>query len=180
MIFLRHQIYRQMKKILLLITLSFFLPNSFFGQSKNDTSQNSATEIPFSKTYNNVNDFEKILASNQIASLNTNLKSFEKKSGNKIFIITTSSIKPYTDVTEYTYNLNIYLANTLKLNPSFLIVLSKELRQIQIQSSFEARNKLTEEVTRDIITNSAIPDFKKGDYGKGLENAVLEIIKKLE
>lgn len=169
-----------MKKILLLITLSFLLPNSFFGQSKNDIPQNSATENAFLKTYSNVNDFEKILASNQIKSLETNLKSFEKKSGNKIIIITTSSIKPYADVPEYAYTLKSYLSDTLKLNPAFLIVLSKELRQIQVQSSLEARAKLTEEETKNIINNFAIPDFKKGNYGKGLENALLEIIKKLE
>lgn len=169
-----------MKNLLFIITISFLLPSTFLGQSKESAPQNSATESVFSKTYNYLNDFEKILTPNQITTLNTTLKSSEKKSGTKIIVVTTSSITPYASVPEYAYNLKNYLSDNLKLNPTFLIVLSKELRQIQIQSSYEARNKLTEDETRNIINSFAIPEFKKGDYYKGLENAVAQIIKKLE
>lgn len=169
-----------MKKFLFLITISFLLPNTFFGQSGKSIAQNSTAENTFSKSYSYLNDFEKILTSNQIATLNTTLKSSEKKSGHKIIVVTISSIKPYATVPEYAYNLENYLYNNLKLNPTILIVLSKELRQIQIQSNHKGLNKLTEEETKIIINNFAIPEFKKGDFYKGLENAVNEIIKKLE
>ncbi|MDA6069859.1 TPM domain-containing protein [Flavobacterium sp. AC] len=169
-----------MKNLLFIITISFLLPSTFFGQSNKSTFQNSVTENTFSKSYNYLNDFEKILTSSQITTLNTTLKSSEKKSGTKIIVVTISSIQPYTTVPEYASNLKNYLSDNLKLNPTFLIVLSKELRQIQIQSSYEARNKLTEEETKSIINSFAIPEFKKGDYYKGLENAVTQIIKKLE
>lgn len=169
-----------MKKILLLITISFLLPNTFFGQSGKGITQNSATENTFSKSYSYLNDFEKILTSNQITTLSTTLKSSEKKSGHKIIVVTISSVKPYASVPEYAYNLEKHLSNNLKLNPAILIVLSKELRQIQIQSSHKGLNKLTEEETKNIINNFAIPEFKKGDFYKGLENAVSQIVKKLE
>jgi uncharacterized protein len=68
----------------------------------------------------------------------------------------------------------------LKLNPAILIVLSKELRQIQIQGSNKALNKLTGEETKNIINNFVIPEFKKEDFYKGLENTVTQIVKKLE
>ncbi|MCC9066147.1 TPM domain-containing protein [Flavobacterium piscisymbiosum] len=169
-----------MKKILLLITISFLLPNTFFGQSGKSVPQNPVTENAFSKSYSYVNDFEKILTSNQITTLNTTLKSSEKKSGHKIIVVTISSIKPYTNVPEYAYYLEKYLTDNLKLNPTILIVLSKELRQIQIQSNHKELNTLTQEETRNIISNFAIPEFKKGDFYKGLENAVNQIVKKLE
>ncbi|OCB71958.1 hypothetical protein B0A79_17135 [Flavobacterium piscis] len=169
-----------MKKILLVITISFLLPNNFFGQSGKTIAQNSVTENTFSKSYSYLNDFEKILTSNQITTLNTTLKSSEKKSGYKIIVVTISSIKPYASVPEYAYYLEKYLSDNLKLNPAILIVLSKELRQIQIQSSRKGLNKLTEEETKNIINNFAIPEFKKGDFYKGLENAVNQIVKKIE
>ncbi|MFG4005203.1 TPM domain-containing protein [Flavobacterium aquidurense] len=169
-----------MKNLLFIITISFLLPSTFLGQANKSIPQNSASVNVFSKSYNHLNDFEKILTPNQITTLNTTLKSSEKKSNTKIIVVTISSIKPYASVPEYAYNLKNYLADNLKLNPTFLIVLSKELRQIQIQSSYEARNRLTEDETRNIINSFAIPEFKKGDYYKGLENAVTQIIKKLE
>lgn len=169
-----------MKNLLFIITISFLLPGTFFGQANKNISQNSAAVNVFSKSYHYLNDFEKILTSSQITTLNTILKSSEKKSGTKIIVVTISAITPYASVPEYAYNLKNYLSGNLKLSPTFLIVLSKELRQIQIQSSYEARNKLTEDETRNIINSFAIPEFKKGDYYKGLENAVTQIIKKLE
>ncbi|MCV9926087.1 TPM domain-containing protein [Flavobacterium sp. LS1R49] len=169
-----------MKKIFFIITITLFLPNSFFAQTKKEVSQSSETQSVFSKSYDYVNDFEKILTSNQITTLKTTLKSCETDSGNKIIIVTTSSIKPYTDIPEYTLGLNTYLANDLKLNTAVLIILSKELRQIQVQGVDSLRSKLTDDETKDIIANFALPEFKKGDYYKGLEKAVSQIIIKLK
>ncbi|MBF4484554.1 TPM domain-containing protein [Flavobacterium sp. CSZ] len=169
-----------MKKILLLVSIFILLPSTFFGQSGKGIPQNLTTENTFSKSYSHLNDFEKILTSNQITTLNTTLKSSEKKSGHKIIVVTISSVKPYASVPEYAYHLQKYLSDNLKLNPAILIVLSKELRQIQIQSSNKGLNKLTEEETKNIINNFAIPEFKKGDFYKGLENALTQIVKKLE
>lgn len=162
-----------MKKLLLIIAICFLLPNTFFAQ-------NSSTENTFSKSYGYLNDFEKILTSSQIATLNNTLKASEKKTGHKIIVVTISSIKPYANVPEYAATLESYLYNNLKLNPTILLVLSKELRQIQIQSSHKGLNKLSQEETKTIISNFAIPEFKKGDFYKGLESAVNQIVKKLE
>lgn len=169
-----------MKKILFIITISFLFVNPFFAQSNKGISQNSETKSAFSKSYTYLNDFEKILTSNQITTLNTTLKSAEKKTGHKIIVVTISSIKPYTSVPEYAYYLENHLSDNLKLSATILIVVSKELRQIQVQSSDKGRAKLTEGETKSIISNFAVPEFKKGDYYKGLENAVAQIIKKLE
>lgn len=162
-----------MKKLLFIIAISLLLPNTFFAQ-------NSGTENTFSKSYGYLNDFEKILTSSQIATLNNTLKASEKKTGHKIIVVTISSIKPYANVPEYAATLESYLYNDLKLNPTILLVLSKELRQIQIQSSHKGLNKLSQEETKTIISNFAIPEFKKGDFYKGLESAVNQIVKKLE
>ena len=58
--------------------------------------------------------------------------------------------------------------------------MSKELRQIQILGEDSIRYKLSDDQTKEIISSFAVPEFKKGDYYKGLESAVSELIKKLE
>lgn len=169
-----------MKKIILLVTIALLLPASFFAQTKKETQSSAETQNIFAKSYDNVNDFEKILTPTQITSLNTILKTFEKKRLYKFIIVTTSSIKPYTDLYEYSQDLDKYLNSNLKMQPTILILLSKELRQIQILGEDTIRYKLSDDQTKEIISSFAVPEFKKGDYYKGLESAVNELIKKLE
>ncbi|MCC9071056.1 TPM domain-containing protein [Flavobacterium sp. F-65] len=168
-----------MKKAFLIITITLFSLNSFFAQTNKTANPTSETQNIFSKTYNYVNDFEKILTQNQVDALKNTLKSYETSSKNKIIIVTTSSITPYTNIPEYALGLNTYLANQLKLNTTVLIILSKGLRQIQVQGNEQIRNKLNYDEIKDIISSTAIPELKKGDYHKGLEETVSQIIKKL-
>ncbi|WP_264538411.1 TPM domain-containing protein [Flavobacterium sp. N1736] len=169
-----------MKKIFFIITITLFSVNNFFAQTKKETSTSSATENVFAKSYNNVNDFEKILNPDQTNSLNKTLNAFEKKTLYKILIITVSSIKPYNDIYEYTQNLDKYLDSNLRLRPTIIIVLSKQLRQIQIVGEESIRYKFSDNEAKEIVSGFAVPEFKKGDYYKGLEVTVAEIIKKLE
>lgn len=168
-----------MKKTILIVTIILLLPFSFLAQTKKEAQSNSETETIFAKSYDNVNDFEKILTPDQIKTLSTTLKSFEKKTLYKIMIVTTSSIKPYPDLFDYSQNLDKYLNTNLKMQPTILILLSKGLRQIQILGEDTIRYKLGDEQTKEIISNFAVPQFKNGDYYKGLEAATAELIKKL-
>lgn len=169
-----------MKKIFFIITLILASPAFLFSQAKNSTNLSSGSENIFSKSYDYVNDFEKILTPAQITALNNTLQLFEKKFLYKITVVSTSSIKPYNTFPEYAAELDKYLSNDPKLDPTILIVVSKELRQIQVQSIDLIRYKLTDDETQNIIATFAVPEFKKGDYYKGLELAVEQIINKLK
>ncbi len=173
MVILRHPnnlLIFTMKKIFFIIIVTIFSVNFTVSQTQNN----------FSKSYDYVNDSEKIFTPNQVNELNETLKAFEKKSLYKIIIVSTSSISPSTDFGEYSLKLDQYLINELRLDPTILIVFSKELRQIQVQSVALIRYKLSDEETKNIIASYAIPEFKKGDYYKGLEAFVSQIMEKLK
>lgn len=163
-----------MKKLFFALTILLLLPNYISAQTKTEE-QNI-----FSNSYNYVNDFEKILTEKQIETLNTTLKSFEKKALYKIVIVSVPTIKPYDNFPEYAHKLDEYLSKDPKLDPTILIVVSKTLRQIQVLSIDLIRYKLSDEETQTILTNFTIPEFKKGDYYQGLENAVVQIIEKMK
>lgn len=163
-----------MKKLFFALIILLVLPHSIFAQTKADE------QSVFSKSYNYVNDFDKILTEKQIETLNTTLKSFEKKALYKIVIVSVPTINPYASFPEYAQGLDKYLAADPKLDPTILIVVSKTLRQIQVLSIDLIRYKLSDDETQSILTNYTIPEFKKGDYYKGLENAVTQIIEKLK
>lgn len=163
-----------MKKIFFIISLTVIFSNNFFAQTKTET-QNI-----FEKKYDYVNDFEKILTSKQVQTLSESLKSCETKTGHKIIIVTTPSISPYTDLSDYSLELDKYLNTTLKIDASIILVISKQLRQIQIRGLEKLRNKLSDKEVESIISTYVIPELKKGDYYKGLQDGATQIIKKLE
>ena len=159
---------------MLFVVLSLFLSQNLCAQTK------AESENIFAKSYDYVNDFEKILTPNQIKSLTEFLKSSEARTKNKILIVTVASIIPYTDLSDYSRDLDNYLISKLNIDTSILIVISKQLRQIQVQSIDLIRYKLSDNDTQNIITTYAVPEFKKGDYSKGLELAVEQIMNKLK
>lgn len=163
-----------MKKLVFIFTLVLLLPNSFFAQTKTETS------AIFAKSYDYVNDFEKILTPNQIKNLNSFLKSSEAKTNSKILIVTTPSIIPYTDLTTYSLDLDKYLLSQLKIDTSILIVISKQLRQIQIHGVDKIRAKMSDQEMKDIVSVYVVPELKKGDYYKGLQQGALQLAKKIE
>ena len=163
-----------MKKLFFLFAIVFFLPLHFNAQIKPEAS------VIFAKSYDYVNDFEKILTPAQIKNLNDFLKSSEEKTKSKILIITTSSISPYTDLTDYSMDLDKYLLSKLKIDTSILIVISKHLRQIQVQGIDKIRAKMSDQEMKDIISTYAVPELKKGDYYKGLQQAAMQLVKKIE
>ncbi|KRD12632.1 hypothetical protein ASE21_01630 [Flavobacterium sp. Root901] len=168
-----------MKKLFFIIIIALFSPGILLSQAKKESPVSDPQNV-FSKPYDYVNDFEKILNSDQITALSNTLKAFEKQYLYKITVVTTSSIQPYTTFPDYALELDKYLAKDPKLDPTILIVVSKELRQIQVQSIDLIRYKLSDSDTQNIITTYAVPEFKKGDYGKGLQLAAEQIMNKLK
>lgn len=163
-----------MKKLLFILTISLFLPSALFAQI------NPEGVKTFAKSYDYVNDFEKILTSAQLKGLNDFLKAGETKTKSKVLIIITPSIAPYTDLTDYSADLDKYLVSQLKIDTSILIILSKQLRQIQVQGVDKLRFKMSDQQMKDIVSTYMLPELKKGDYYKALEVGTTELMKKLE
>ncbi|MFD2943586.1 TPM domain-containing protein [Flavobacterium notoginsengisoli] len=163
-----------MKKLILLFVITFVFPLRFSAQTKPETS------VIFAKSYDYVNDFEKIMNPNQVKNLTDFLKSSEAKTKSKILIVTTSSISPYTDLTDYSLELDKYLLSKLKIDTSILIVISKQLRQIQVQGVDKIRAKMSDQEMKDIISTYVVPELKKGDYYKGLQLGSEQLVKKIQ
>lgn len=163
-----------MKKLVLIFIIVLFLPTLSFAQTKTEN------QPVFAKSYDYVNDFEKILTPNQVKNLNDFLKSSEAKTNSKILIVTTPSILPHKDLTNYSLDLDKYLVSKLKIDTSILIVISKQLRQIQVHGVEKIRAKMSDQEMKDIVSSYIVPELKKGDYYKGLQQGALQLAKKIE
>lgn len=167
-----------MKKLFFtLILLSSVLLSA---QTKNENDFTSRLKSSFSQSTDCVNDFEKLLKTEELKSLNTILNAFEKKHLYKIVIITTPSYEPFQSFDEFAIDLDKFLSKDPRLDPTLLIVVSKTLRQIQVLSVDFIKYKLNAEETQNIINTYSIPELKKGNYYKALEQASNEFMKKLQ
>lgn len=134
-------------------------------------SQNKADSLPV--LTDSVNDYEDLFQVHQELILKESVESFYEESGIGITIVTVESINPYDTI--FKFSLDLANASTGKV----LIVVSRKLRQIQIQNSDSILDKLTNEETKTILDKIILPKFKEGDYFRGLLNGVMEIKKEL-
>jgi len=128
-----------------------------------------------------VNDFEGILTTGQEKKLEKIISKYERKTSNEIAIVTVDSIAPYPDLYHYSLDLaNSWGIGKKDKNNGILLIFSKKLRNIRIQTGKGLTNALTDEEAKRIIDQIIIPEFKKGDYFSGTEKGLMAILKELQ
>lgn len=123
-----------------------------------------------------VNDFEKLLNSEQILDLEILINDYRIKTKKEIVIISVDSINPYTDISNYSVDLSNYLGIGKDGN-GLTIVFSKKLREVNISTGNQTEKVITDEHCKKIIDELIIPNFKNDKYYEGLKSGLLELIK---
>ena len=159
-----------MQKTILSIVLILAL-NNCYSQITDSSVVNSLPEIS-----DYINDFEDVLSSNQENILKSSVKSFDNETNHKIIVVTVNSIESFENIYDY----SLAVSNSIKFNSSVVIVMSKNLSQIQIQNNDSVIDKLTNEETKNILDNYIIPEFKRDNYFKGLLKGIAEIDQRIE
>lgn len=151
--------------------LLFFLINfAAFGQ-----------EYKFPEPIGVVNDFEHVFSNEESSELTKIIIDFEKKSSNEIAIITVDHIGPYTDFNDFCIDMsNHYGVGKRGKDNGLTIIFSKTLRRVRINSGTGTGKILTNEVCAQILNESILPAFKKGNYFDGIKNSLLELMEKWE
>jgi len=124
-----------------------------------------------------VNDYSKIFTQSQRDSLVKKILQYEKLTTNEIAIVTLDSIDG--EIKFYGTN----LANQIGVGKKdkdngLLILLVKSLRKVNISTGLGTEKILTDAICQVIIDTKMIPEFKKGNFYKGIDNALDEIILK--
>lgn len=138
-------------------------------------------ESDLPKLRRKVNDFEFIFTVEQLEKLTLMIKQFEKNTTNQIAIVSIKSIGNYTDFDKFAVDLSNYNGIGLKEKDNGLsIVFSKNLKKIRISTGYGTEKILTDEICKNIIDQTIIPEFKNGDYYNGIEKGMAELIAKWE
>lgn len=134
-------------------------------------------QIAFSQFSNSniVSDYSNLFSEIQKDSLVLKIQQFESKTTNEIAIVTVDSID--NDIIKY----SVDLANKMGVgkkdkNNGLLILLVKYDRKVRISTGYGTEKILTDSICQVIIDEKMIPQFKQGDFYKGIDNAIDEII----
>ena len=122
-------------------------------------------------------DIEDIFDESEEKTLKQLLKKTSKIKNDHIYILTVPDIGSFEDFEKYAYA----VSNQWKLGPKgLLIVMSKNKRQIRIETSTEIWPRLSNEECQSIIINQIVPRFKEGKYYEGIKKGLVNIAEELK
>jgi uncharacterized protein len=133
-----------------------------------------ALNIPDPKGY--INDYAEMISPDAQINLEAKCRSFEMTDSTQIVVITISSLEG-----EAIEDFGIRLAEKWKIGQAkkdngAILIISKEDRRIRIEVGRGLEGVLTDLKAGRIIDNIIRPNFKAGDYDKGIISAVDALI----
>ncbi|EJF80875.1 TPM domain-containing protein [Bartonella doshiae] len=135
----------------------------------------SQTKFPPLTGY--VNDMAHLLDHITKENLAKKLATLEEKTGDQIVIITLPSLSGI-DIETYSNSLfRIWKLGQKQINNGVLLVIAPNEREIRIEVGYGLEGELTDAVSSVIINTFILPNFREGNYQKGIVEAVHAIIK---
>lgn len=124
-----------------------------------------------------VNDYAGVLGSGQKQELDSLLKDFETATTNQIFVCIMETLPADTSLEEYVNELfERWQPGQKDKDNGVLLAIFINDRKLRIEVGYGLEEKLTDAVSKLIITNEIAPGFKQGDYYRGIKNGITSII----
>jgi len=129
-----------------------------------------------------VNDFEQLFSDAETKQLNSLIRDFEARITIQIAIATLYDFHCDKDnFDDYTLQLsNTWGIGQKGKDNGILIAISKQFRQMRIQTGRDIENILTDEACRKIIGHYLVPSFKEENYFEGTLHGLKAIISFIE
>ena len=124
-----------------------------------------------------VNDYSNVFDSVQRQELSDIIYDYDIKTTRQIVVVTIDSISPYSDIQKFSTDLgNYWGVGTAEKDNGLIMVLCKPCKKIGIATGTGTEKILTNEICKEVIDKTIIPEFKKGNFYAGVKNGVEELI----
>jgi len=120
-----------------------------------------------------------ILSASTQSELTALLAAHERLTRQQVVVVTLDSLQGFS-IEDYGYQLGRYwgIGQKGKNTGAMLIVVPKE-RKVRIEVGYGLEGTLTDAISRTIIENDILPNFKRGDYNAGVMAGTTSILKVL-
>ena len=132
----------------------------------------SSVSLNFPELSNRIVDNAHLLSPETKTSLGTKLVSLEQKTGDQIVVATLSSLYGY-DIETYANGLFRHWALGQKqINNGVLLVVAPNEREVRIEVGYGLEAILTDALSSTVINAIIIPNFRNGNFDKGISEGV--------
>ncbi len=123
-----------------------------------------------------INDYAGMLSRQQVVDLGRKLRDYADSTSTQIVIVTEKSLDG-EDAFDYSYRLaRKWGIGTKENDNGILIYVAQEDRAIRIQTAYGAEGFLPDAMAKRIIDNIIVPNFRRGLFYEGLDEATSAII----
>jgi uncharacterized protein len=120
-----------------------------------------------------------LLSPATVTDLTDLLAEHEQATGEQVVVVTLNSLQGYT-IEDFGYQLGRYwgIGQKDKNTGAILIVVPKE-HEVRIEVGYGLEGQLTDAVSRTIIEDDILPNFRRGDFNAGVLTGATAILKTL-
>ncbi|MBK2268291.1 TPM domain-containing protein [Francisella philomiragia] len=152
----------RLMKLLSIFILSLFFATSLF-----------ASDMVVTRY---VDDQAHFLTQSEQDSLAQKLKAYENKTSNQMVVATRDSLPTNTSLELYANQIfNTTGIGQKAKNNGVLLLFIRDTHDIRIEIGRGLESKVTDADSASIVNNTIIPNFRKGDYYRGIDNSLLQL-----
>jgi uncharacterized protein len=167
---------RRRRARILLISFFFLLPSSFF------LSPAASAQTPPPLLTQPVNDFANVIDPESAREMDRRIRSLLAASGDVVVVATVKTFKPDATIDEYAVRMfengGRGIGQKGKDNGA-LIVVAVDDRQVRIEVGYDLEEFVTDGFAGETIRQAIAPEFRNGNYGRGLLAGVTRIITRI-
>jgi uncharacterized protein len=123
-----------------------------------------------------VNDHARLLPEDRRQALERVLQAHEERSGHQFAVLTIPSLEgdPLEDFSLRA--VEKWKLGRKKVDDGLLLLVVQRERKVRIEVGYGLEGSITDAKSSRIIRNLMVPEFRKGDYARGIELAVGELV----
>jgi uncharacterized protein len=134
-----------------------------------------AAEPQFPELTGRIVDNANLLKPEDRASIEADLKALEEKSTDQLVVVTLPSLQGY-EIEDFGYQLGRKWAIGQKgKNNGVLLIVAPNERKVRIETGRGLEPLVTDLMSKIIIENAIVPEFRRGDYSAGIRAGVRDI-----
>lgn len=133
----------------------------------------------FPKLTGRVVDNAQLLSPATEQTLTDELAALEQKTGRQLVVVTLPDLQGY-EIEEYGYQLlRTWGIGRKDVNDGALLIVAPTERKVRVEVGYGLEGVLTDALSSVILQRAVLPEFKAGDYEKGIVQGTNEIVRQL-
>ena len=133
--------------------------------------------VPVPASSARVTDLTATLKPEQLAALEARLRAFEARKGSQLVVLIVPTTQPEA-IEQFALRVaGQWKIGRQRVDDGALLLVAKDDRTVRIEVGYGLEGVLSDAVSKRIIDEFIVPNFRRGDYAAGIESGVSQMIR---